>query len=71
MNVSCTHCGKKFELEPEIYEEGDTVECPECGTELSVVKKGKKITVIKSFEEALPEEDLGEEEFGEEYQGTE
>jgi len=71
MKVTCPRCGKKFELEPEIYEEGDTVECPECGAELSVVKKGRKITVMESFEEALPEEDTGEEDLGGEYQGIE
>jgi DNA-directed RNA polymerase subunit RPC12/RpoP len=51
MKVKCAKCEESFEIDPEIYEEGDSVECPSCGAELFVARKGKKIAVVESFEE--------------------
>lgn len=33
----CTECDAEIEGEPYEYEEGEIVECPECGVELEVV----------------------------------
>ncbi len=51
MKVQCPKCQGNFELDAELHEEGDSVECSSCGTELFVVKKGKKLGVAESFEE--------------------
>ncbi|MBU1120578.1 MAG: zinc-ribbon domain-containing protein [archaeon] len=59
MKVVCPRCGEDFEVDSELYEEGDSVECPGCGIELSVVRKGKKLCVVDSLEE-VPEEDYEE-----------
>jgi len=51
MKVKCPKCLNDFELDVELYEEGDSVECTSCGIELFVVRKGKKLTVAETFEE--------------------
>jgi len=51
MKTKCPKCEGTVELDPELHEEGDSVECEECGTELFVVRKGKKLSVAESFEE--------------------
>ncbi len=51
MNIKCPKCDGIVELDSELHEEGDSVECPECGTELFVVKKGKKLGLAENFEE--------------------
>ena len=33
----CTECDAEIEGEPYEYEEGEIIECPECGLELEVV----------------------------------
>lgn len=52
MKVQCPKCQNIFDLDVELYEEGDSVECPSCGIEVFVAKKGKKFTVVETFEEA-------------------
>lgn len=59
MKVVCPRCGEDFEVDSELYDEGDSIECPSCGIELSVARKGKKLTVIDSLDEA-PEEEYEE-----------
>ena len=51
MKSKCPKCEGEIELDPELHEEGDSVECKECGTELFVVKQGKKLSVAETFEE--------------------
>ncbi len=56
MKVKCPKCDETFNIDSELYEEGDSVECPFCAIEVFVAKKGRKITVVETFEEA--EEDI-------------
>ncbi|MFH1663937.1 MAG: hypothetical protein ABH986_03965 [archaeon] len=51
MKVKCPRCLNNFELDVELHEEGDSVECTSCGIELFVARKGKKLTVVETFEE--------------------
>lgn len=51
MKSKCPKCEGTVKLDSELHEEGDSVECPECGIELFVVKKGKKLSVAETFEE--------------------
>lgn len=42
MKVICPKCKEDFELDKNAHDEGDSVECPECGEFCTiVVKKGK------------------------------
>ena len=47
--VVCPGCGEAFDLDIELFEEGDSLECPECGSELVVARKGNNLTVVSSF----------------------
>jgi len=51
MKVKCPKCQNDFDLDVELYEEGDAVECPSCGIESFVTRKGKKLTIVETFEE--------------------
>jgi len=51
MKVQCPKCQGNFDLDVELHEEGDSIECPSCGIELFVVRKGKKLGVAENFEE--------------------
>jgi alpha-aminoadipate/glutamate carrier protein LysW len=37
MSVLCPECDTPLDLDPDDVDEGETVECQECGTELEVV----------------------------------
>jgi alpha-aminoadipate carrier protein LysW len=37
MSVLCPECESVVVVDPDVVEEGDTVECEECGSELEVV----------------------------------
>jgi alpha-aminoadipate carrier protein LysW len=37
MAVLCPECESLVEVDPDIAEEGDTIECDECGAELEIV----------------------------------
>ncbi len=52
MNVPCPKCQANIKLDLELHEEGDSVECPECGIELFVARKGKKLALVETFEES-------------------
>lgn len=42
MKVKCPKCKEPFEIDKNAYDEGDTVECAECGEFAIIeVKKGK------------------------------
>ncbi len=55
----CPVCGTVIEIE-EDYAPGDIIECPNCGVQLIIVKKGKKI-YLNEFEEFEDEEEGDEE----------
>ena len=38
--VSCPECESDLDIEADDVEEGDVIECPECGTEYEVVTTG-------------------------------
>ena len=50
MDVGCPECSEKFDLDKNEFDEGDFVECPECGTSLKIkVVKGKfKLSTSKA-----------------------
>ena len=52
--AKCPVCGTTIEIE-EDYTPGDIIECPNCGTQLIIVRKGKKI-YLDEFEEFEEEE---------------
>jgi DNA-directed RNA polymerase subunit RPC12/RpoP len=58
----CPACGEKFELDTELYDEGDLIECNECGTSLTVIKRNNKLSVVET-ESSDAWEDEEEEEF--------
>jgi lysine biosynthesis protein LysW len=62
--VICPECGAAIDIDAKT-EEGEMIQCPECSTELEVVRKGKKFDVelVESGGEKDPE--LGESEFEE------
>ncbi len=53
--VECIVCGAKFDL-PKDTEEGEIIECPECGSELEVVS----VNPIELAQAPEEEEDWGE-----------
>lgn len=62
LNVTCPECEEKFDLDKNEYDEGDAVECPECGLNLKVrVKKGKfKLATSKADIHEFDEVDFDE-----------
>ncbi len=41
MKAKCPKCKEPIELNPNTHDEGDSIECPECGAQLTVtLKKG-------------------------------
>jgi DNA-directed RNA polymerase subunit RPC12/RpoP len=51
MKAKCPKCENSVELDLELHEEGDSIECPSCGIELFVARKGKKLSLVETFEE--------------------
>gem|GEM_PF-2489391 len=51
MKVECPVCGEEFELDTGEYDEGDAMECPQCGAELTVMKKNAKYYVEQAESE--------------------
>jgi len=63
--VKCPKCKEFFEIDKNRYDEGDSVECSECGvSSIFVVKKGK----IMLEPEENRYDDIDEEYFGEDYE---
>lgn len=64
MKVKCPNCKEHFNLNMNQYEEGDSMECPECSEQLMVIVKNGKLAVetenAKYYEEEL--------EYAEEYE---
>ncbi|OYT32015.1 MAG: lysine biosynthesis protein [Thermofilum sp. ex4484_79] len=53
--AKCPVCGTPVKID-ENYTSGDIIECPNCGTELVIVKKGRKI-YLEEFNKLEEEED--------------
>jgi len=59
---SCPDCDAMIDIEEDQLEEGQTIECPECGAELEVVSTEPVELDIVSSGEPEEEEDIDEEE---------
>ena len=65
MKVKCPKCKEFFDIDKNPHDEGDSLECPECGTaSIIAVKKGK---ILLEPEESKYDK-YGEDFFGEEYE---
>jgi len=60
MRVKCPDCREKIEVDVNEYEEGDCIDCPECGLDLILEVKGGKFSATtekaKYYDEDLEEE---------------
>lgn len=56
MKVKCPGCTEAFDLSVNEHEEGDALECPECGTELTVIVKNGKLGVMGEKEKYYSDE---------------
>jgi len=57
MSVLCPECESLVMVDPEAVEEGDSVECEECGAELEIVAlEPLKVKLIDASEYDDPEE---------------
>lgn len=60
--VMCPDCESDLDLDEDDVEEGDVVECPECGSEFEVVSTGPlELTKIDAEEEDEEDDDFDEE----------
>ena len=64
LKVICPDCDESFLVDQNKYDEGDLMECLECGATLLVEIKGGKI-VLKSDNEKYYDEDIEQEFVGE------
>ncbi len=55
--VRCPECSARFEKNLNDYDEGDTIECPECGAELIVEYDSLGKPMVKTPKEKFLEED--------------
>jgi lysine biosynthesis protein LysW len=60
--VLCPECESDLDLDEDDVEEGDVVECPECGTEFEVVSTGPLELAKTEGDEVLEDEDYDEDE---------
>jgi alpha-aminoadipate/glutamate carrier protein LysW len=61
--VLCPECESDLDLDEDDLEEGDAVECPECGTEFEVVSTGPlELAKTDGEDEDMEDEDYDEEE---------
>lgn len=59
----CPECESDLDIEDDDVEEGDVVECPECGTEFEVVSTGPlELAKINGEDEDEDDEDFDEDE---------
>jgi len=61
MKTSCPVCKTEIELDTNEYDEGDTIECDECGEELEVEIRNGSYRLVTSNEKKYKEmEELDE-----------
>ena len=69
--VICPVCNASFEIETELYDEGDVVVCPFCSSELVIVEMGERI-VVDVLEEGEEEssfyDEVDDEDFEEDFE---
>ena len=70
MKVECPVCGEEFELDTNEFDEGDAMECPQCGAELTVMKKNAKYYVDPADSEDYDEVEATNEEEENTYEDT-
>jgi lysine biosynthesis protein LysW len=59
----CPECESDLDIEDDDVEEGDVVECPECGTEFEVVSTGPlELAKINGEDDDEDDEDYDEDE---------
>ena len=65
MKVKCPKCKEKFDIDKNSHDEGDSVECPECGaSSILAVKKGIfHLEPEESKYDKYEEEFLGDEDY--------
>ncbi len=57
MKVKCPDCKEEFDLDKNAYDEGDSVECPECGASCIIEVKRGKFVLKKESAKYFEEED--------------
>lgn len=63
----CPECESDLDIEEDDVEEGDVVECPECGTEFEIVSTGPlEMTKVNGDDDAEEDDDSGKDEEEEE-----
>lgn len=59
---TCPECDAMIDIEEDQLEEGQTIECPECGAELEVVStEPVELEILRSGEEEEEDEEIDEE----------
>lgn len=59
---TCPECDAMIDIEEDQLEEGQTIECPECGAELEVVStEPVELDILRSGEEEEEDEEIDEE----------
>ena len=65
MKVKCPKCKELFDIDKNSHDEGDTVDCPECGaSSVVVVKKGRMLLEPEESKYDSVDEDY----FGEDFE---
>lgn len=56
MSVVCPECDNPLDIDPDDVEEGETLQCEECGTDLEVVSNDP-LEIVPVEEEGYDDED--------------
>lgn len=63
----CPECESDLDIEEDDVEEGDVIECPECGTEFEIVSTGPlEMTKVDGDDDEEEDDDTGKDEEEEE-----
>ena len=58
----CPICGVEFEIDLAKYDAGDEIDCPKCGGQITITKKGDNFTLIE-VEQEEAEFEAGDDDF--------
>ncbi len=67
LKVTCPTCGEAFSLNTHTFEEGDLLECGQCGAPLTVINRNNRVAVVEADEAFAEEGESFFEENGESY----